>query len=145
MATKSKENNGAKEKKFPVFTGKKKEYFDGLMKAREQIKNQIQFHTDEALNSNKDSAGDKVGMATHMADLGSDNSLHDMELKLLTDESDILEIIEESIHKLETDEYGLCEDCGHKISDERLKAKPYARFCVKCKSAREKNNDKVIG
>lgn len=127
------------DKKFPTFTGKKKEYFDVLMEAREMVVKQVKFHTDEALNYQKDSAGEKAGMATHMADLGSDNSRHDLELRLLTEEGNIVELIEEAIQRLESGEYGKCFDCGCEIPHERLKIKPYARFCTKCKSLREKN------
>ena len=127
------------EKKFLKFTGKKKEFYEALMEARASFATQVQFHVDEALRANKDSAGDKPGMATHMADLGSDNSRHELELKLMTDEADVVELIEEAIKRLEDGDFGKCLDCGCEIPEERLKVKPYTRFCTKCKTIREKN------
>lgn len=48
-----------------------KKYFrELLMHARDSFGEQIQVHVDEALSSRKDSAGERAGMATHMADLG---------------------------------------------------------------------------
>jgi DnaK suppressor protein len=123
-----------KEEKFLNFTGKKKQYYDALMTARAKVMSQVQFHTDEALSSE---AVEKGGMATHMADLGSDNSLHDMELQLLTEEGDVVELIEEAIQRLKDDEFGLCQDCGCKIPHERLIVKPYATYCTTCKSRME--------
>jgi DnaK suppressor protein len=76
-----------------------------------------------------------------MADQGSDNFIHDMELGMLTDEADVLEMIEEAVQRLIDGEYGKCLDCGCKIAEERLEAKPHARFCVKCKTMREQNSD----
>lgn len=38
-------------------------------------------------------------------------------------------------------ESGICEDCGEKISEARLKAVPNANCCVKCQQEQEKNPD----
>lgn len=119
-----------------------KKYFrELLMHARDSFGEQIQVHVDEALSSRKDSAGERAGMATHMADLGSDNFRHDFELGLLTDEVDVLEMINEALQRIEDSEYGVCLDCGAIIPKERLEAKPYARYCTKCKSKREEMED----
>lgn len=120
------------------FTGKKKQYYEALLSVKEQVASQMKFHSDEALKSDKDSAGQRAGMATHMADLGSDNSLHDMELKLLTEEADVVQMIDEAMQRLKDNEFGICLDCGEKITHERLIAKPYALYCVKCKTRMEK-------
>ena len=119
-----------------------KKYFrELLMHASDSFGEQIQVHVDEALSSRKDSAGERAGMATHMADLGSDNFRHDFELGLLTDEVDVLEMIDEALQRIEDSEYGVCLDCGAIIPKERLEAKPYARYCTKCKSKREEMED----
>ena len=112
---------------------KKQFYYDLLMKARHEFMAQVKFHADEALTSQKDSAGERAGMATHMADLGSDNSRHDLELGLMSSEVDVVEMIEEALQRIHDDEYGICLDCGDLIAEARLAAKPYARYCTKCK------------
>jgi DnaK suppressor protein len=122
----------------PQFKGKKKKYYDLLMNLRDQITQQLEFHTSEALGGNSDST-DKNGMSTHMADLGSDNFLHDMELSLITNEGEVLEMIDEAVQRLIDNEYGKCLDCGVTINPERLEAKPYAMYCIKCKTIREQN------
>lgn len=117
--------------------GKKRKYYDALMAVREEFSKQIEFHSSEALISNKNAG--ETGISTHMADLGSDNALHDMELSLITNEGHTVEQIDEAIERLLSGEYGICLDCSGKISEERLTAKPYALFCIECKSIREKN------
>ena len=116
-------------------------FYDLLMKCREDFMSQVKFHADEALSSPKDSAGERAGMATHMADLGSDNSRHDLELGLMSSEASVVEMIEESLQRLHDDEYGVCLDCGGLIPEARLQAKPYARYCTVCKSKREELED----
>ena len=120
---------------------KKQFYYDLLMKARNEFMTQVKFHADEALTSQKDSAGDRAGMATHMADLGSDNSRHDLELGLMSSEVDVVEMIEEALQRIHDDEYGICLDCGDLIAEARLAAKPYARYCTRCKEKRESMED----
>lgn len=130
--------NGKSQIKIPNFHGEKKKTYEALLALREQITQQLEFHSSEALNTNEN-AGEKNGMSTHMADLGSDNFLHDMELAMITNEGDVVEMIDEAIQRLINNEYGKCMDCSEKITTERLEAKPYAMFCIDCKSIREKN------
>ena len=46
--------------------------------------------------------------------------------------------IDEALARLEEGEYGICEDCEEEIPIGRLKAMPFARLCVKCKTDLEK-------
>ncbi|MEO1942617.1 MAG: RNA polymerase-binding protein DksA [Campylobacterales bacterium] len=55
-----------------------------------------------------------------------------------------LKEVEEALKRIERGEYGICEMCGEEIGEARLRAKPYARYCITCKSlleeeARRKN------
>ncbi len=118
-----------------VFEGKDKEYYDALMLARDVVTSQMQYHAEDALDC---SNADKRGVTTHMADVSSDNSRHEMELRMLTEEGNVLQLIEDALQRLSDGEYGLCQDCGEPISEGRLKIRPYAVFCVKCKSRHEK-------
>jgi DnaK suppressor protein len=125
--------------KLPAFKGVKKKFYDMLLEARRQMQGQINFHSTEALSTG--SSGDlSNSMSNHMADFGSDNFLHEMELEMMTGEVEVIEMIDEAIERLASGEFGKCLDCGCQILSERLEAKPYARFCIKCKTLREENN-----
>jgi len=123
-------------KKLRLSKADKKFFRDLLLRARSSFGAQVQYYSDDAL-SRKDSAGERVGMATHMADLGTDNNLRDFQLGLLSDGVDVLEMIDEALQRLEDSEYGICLDCGEPIPRKRLEAKPYAKYCTRCKSKRE--------
>ena len=123
-------------KKLRLSKADKKYFYDLLMHARAAFGAQVQYHSDDAL-TRKDAAGERAGMATHMADLGTDNYRRDFELGLLSDGVDVLEMIDEALQRLEDSEYGICLDCGEPIPRKRLEAKPYAKYCTKCKSKRE--------
>ena len=113
----------------------KKHYRDLLLDLRAGYQDQLNIHRDDALTNRKSGPG--AGMATHMADLGSDNFQHDFELGLLSDEGTVIEMIDEALTRLDENEYGICIECGNEISPARLEVKPYARFCVACKTRKE--------
>ena len=52
--------------------------------------------------------------------------------------------VKESLEDIENNVYGICDNCGEEISIERLKARPVAKRCIRCKSEQEKL-EKVIG
>lgn len=42
--------------------------------------------------------------------------------------------IDLALEKIKTGEYGICENCGKEIDEERLKIMPEARFCLNCQN-----------
>ena len=40
--------------------------------------------------------------------------------------------INEALRRMDTDEYGICDECGSEIDAGRLEAHPYARKCIDC-------------
>lgn len=68
------------------------------------------------------------------------SSERDRELGLLLGdrEREKVHAIDEALLRIDEDEYGICEECEEEIPLGRLKAMPFARHCVKCKSDLEK-------
>ena len=52
-------------------------------------------------------------------------------------ESKLMKKIQESLDKIEDGTYSICEMCSGDISIARLKARPVARYCIKCKTKME--------
>ena len=50
---------------------------------------------------------------------------------------DILQQIEDSLGKIKSHTYGICDVCGGPIAPRRLKALPYATLCVECQGRLE--------
>jgi RNA polymerase-binding protein DksA len=44
----------------------------------------------------------------------------------------IVSQINSALHRIDTEEYGICMECGIDISKERLDAVPYATLCIEC-------------
>jgi RNA polymerase-binding protein DksA len=77
-------------------------------------------------------SGGLSNVPVHLADLGSDTFEQDLSLSLLQNEEQTLEEIAAALERIEQGKFGPCENCGKEISKERLRAVPYARFCIDC-------------
>ena len=60
-----------------------------------------------------------------------------MELQLLSEDGDVLQLIDDAIERLHNGTYGRCLDCEQMIPEGRLRVRPHAIYCIKCKSKRE--------
>lgn len=114
------------------FTGQDLVYYNALIKVRNQLSEQIRVCANESLDCTN---SEKRGVATHMAD--SDTSRNEMGLQMLTENGNVISLIDDAIERLANGEYGICMECGERISEARLMARPYAIFCIKCKSRQE--------
>lgn len=50
----------------------------------------------------------------------------------------MLRMVEDALRKLDAGTYGICERCGQPIDVERLRALPFARLCIRCKTEEER-------
>ncbi|HCC68770.1 MAG TPA: hypothetical protein DEP99_02680 [Nitrospiraceae bacterium] len=62
----------------------------------------------------------------------------DINLSLLSTRKEDLTKMDESLRKLAEGTYGVCEDCGKEVSEERLKVLPFAIYCRDCQEKKEK-------
>jgi len=53
--------------------------------------------------------------------------------------SRMLKEIDQALKRFAVGTYGVCEGCGEEISASRLKAIPWARYCVTCQELRSRN------
>ena len=65
-------------------------------------------------------------------------------LRLLDRERKLLKKIDETLQRLDENEFGLCDECGNPIGIERLRARPVATLCIDCKEAQERK-EKQLG
>ena len=67
----------------------------------------------------------------------------DVELERLEMKRRALRQIDEALGRLEDDTYGVCEECGSEIAEERLEILPFATRCVECEHRREVEDKRV--
>jgi RNA polymerase-binding transcription factor len=56
-------------------------------------------------------------------------------------DTSLLRDIEEALERMREGSYGTCQDCGMPVSQKRLEAIPWARFCVSCQERRQTGNN----
>ncbi|MBI5739869.1 MAG: RNA polymerase-binding protein DksA [Nitrospirae bacterium] len=58
-------------------------------------------------------------------------------LRLRDRERLLLKKIEETIERIDSEEYGICQECGNEIGIKRLQARPVTTLCIDCKTRQE--------
>jgi DnaK suppressor protein len=72
------------------------------------------------------------------ADRASLESERNFELRIRDRERKLSAKIREALDRIESGEFGECEDCGDPISEARLKARPVTTLCIECKTEQER-------
>jgi len=80
---------------------------------------------------------DEEGNFPDPTDRASMESNRNSILRMRDRERRLIFKIEEALQRLETGEYGICEECGEDIAIDRLKARPVTTLCIDCKSSQE--------
>ncbi|HNR13643.1 MAG TPA: TraR/DksA family transcriptional regulator [Thermodesulfobacteriota bacterium] len=111
---------------------KKEEVRDRLLQLREETLSKIAGNMKTEIGHLQEAISD-------LYDLADDERERQFSILLCDRDRDTLAQIDEALERLEEGEYGLCEECGEKISPARLKIRPFARYCVTCMSRLEKN------
>ena len=60
-----------------------------------------------------------------------------LELRTRDRERKLIKKIDESLTKIDEEEYGYCDGCGVEIGIRRLEARPTANMCIECKTLEE--------
>ena len=66
----------------------------------------------------------------HPADVATETFEQEKDVSILDNVEEQLRDVEDALGRLDDGSYGRCEICGGDIGDERLRARPEARFCV---------------
>jgi len=71
-------------------------------------------------------------------DLASSEYLQSFTFRLRGREKVFLDKIQKAIDKIDQGRFGVCDDCGGKISIKRLDARPETTLCIRCKEDQER-------
>jgi RNA polymerase-binding protein DksA len=73
----------------------------------------------------------------HLADSSFEQYEQEFTLSMIENESEELREISRALDKMSHGTFGECEACGIDISIERLRAMPYTRICIHCRTKYE--------
>lgn len=107
-----------------------------LLDKRQELVGNMENLSSEAMNSNQ-SAGGLSSMPLHMADIGSDNWEQEFTLGLIQNERSLVHEIDEALARIANRTYGICLATHRPIDTARLRAKPWAKYCIEYARLRE--------
>lgn len=109
---------------------KQKAHFKKILENwRDQLTQEVS-DTMEQLNDETSRYPDSIDRAAQEEEFSLELRFRDRDRKLLKK-------IEKTIRKIDSDDFGYCEECGEEIGIKRLEARPTAELCVNCKSLAE--------
>jgi DnaK suppressor protein len=92
----------------------------------------------ETTGEGAERAGAQSSAPGHIAEVASDASEKVVMFGQMESQSGELVEVRDALERLDNGAFGLCDECNEDIPMERLRAIPYARLCMKCKSAEER-------
>jgi DnaK suppressor protein len=105
-----------------------------LEERRREILNEVQGRIRDQREA------DAWGKVNEVLDAGESSEAdiqEDIEFALIQMKAETLTKINDALTRLEEGAYGYCFDCGGEISDQRLRALPFAVRCKDCEEVRE--------
>ena len=128
----------------PYALKKGEEYMNSKMRSHfrkmlEQLKAELSEEIDRTVHTMQDEAtvfADPNDRASQESDMALELRNRDRERKLIKK-------IDETIGRIDADEYGYCESCGVEIGLKRLEARPTATLCIDCKTLDELREKQV--
>ena len=104
---------------------------DLLLEKRAELAGDVHNMQREALRRNdRNGESDSSAVRTHMADVGSDNWEQEFTLGLLDKDVALLREIDQALERIESGAYGRCLATEKRITKQRLRAKPWAKYCI---------------
>jgi DnaK suppressor protein len=132
-------------KTFPPYVPKKGEEYmnprqrEHFKRILESLKQDLSQEINRAVHTLQDDAtvfADPNDRASQESDIGVELHNRDREGKLIKK-------IEETIARIDKQQYGYCENCGVEIGLKRLEARPTATLCIDCKTLAELRERRV--
>jgi DnaK suppressor protein len=70
-------------------------------------------------------------------DAASEEFIRGLALRLRDREGYYLKKVDDALRRIEMGTFGRCEECGEEIAFARLRARPVAMLCIRCKEGQE--------
>jgi RNA polymerase-binding protein DksA len=117
--------------KSPLSKAELDEFRKMLMDKRRALLGDMNGMEAETFRTNRqERSGDLSNIPIHPADVGTDNFEQEFTLGLLESERVLLREIEEALERIQLGTYGVCLGTGEPIDKARLRARPWAKYCI---------------
>jgi DnaK suppressor protein len=108
-----------------------------LLLKRAELAGDVSHLAEEVLDRKGRGPNEHTSMPIHMADVGSDNWEKEFTFGLIASEHARIREIDAALTRMSDRTYGVCLATHKNISVARLRAKPWAKYCIEYARARE--------
>ena len=126
-------------KAFPPYPVKKgEEYMNARQRAHfKEVLGALKAELSQDIDRTVHAMQDDATIFADPNDRASQESDISLELRNRDRERKLIKKIDETIARIDKDDYGYCENCGVEIGLKRLDARPTATLCIDCKTLDE--------
>ena len=110
---------------------------DLLQEERQKVLETIEYLHAENPGSLKDETEEST-VDNHLADTATVTLDREIDYTLEENSEHVLKAIDKALAKIEAGTFGICENCGQPIAEERLLAISYTTQCIDCKRREER-------
>jgi DnaK suppressor protein len=110
---------------------KTKTYRDRLLSRRESLFSQV---TEAEMSSRERD----LEATQDPADMAANAYTKELLISMSANDRKLLLLIDEALVRVEAGGYGECVNCGEPVSEKRLDAVPWTRYCLKCQDLQER-------
>ncbi|UCD29895.1 MAG: TraR/DksA C4-type zinc finger protein [Planctomycetota bacterium] len=108
-----------------------------IEKRREAVGDINHLHSEAKHQGSSGEINSGSTMPIHMADIGSDTWEQELTMGLIENEQTLIREIDEAIDRIDNKTYGVCLATNRSISKSRLRARPWAKYCIEYARQRE--------
>ena len=108
--------------------GEVNRYKDLLLSKRQELS------TGKSLADSIPTAGE---LRSDPVDMAANETYAATQVRLHQTDGKLLRAIEDALARIRNEKFGICEECGEPISNARLEAVPWTRWCRDCKSRQD--------
>lgn len=108
-----------------------KSYRDKLLARRENLFAQVT----EAEMTSRERDMEEMQDPTDMA---ANHYTKELLISMSANDRRLLSMIDEALARVESGGFGECVNCGEPVSEKRLEAVPWARYCLRCQDLQER-------
>jgi DnaK suppressor protein len=105
-------------------------YKKKLVARREELTKTIARTEEEGRQADDDQTVD-------LADKAANSYTKEFLFGMTNTDRTILNLIDEALKRIRTNEYGLCANCQEEMQQKRLEAVPWAKHCINCQEKAE--------
>jgi len=114
------------------------EFRQMLVEKRAEVVGDVaHLHNEARHQGSSGEVNSESSMPIHMADIGTDTWEQELTIGLIENEQTLIREIDEALARIENKTYGTCLATNKPISKSRLRAKPWAKFCIEYARQRE--------